>query len=62
MTWPSFNNEDKLLLNIDANITIEQLDDEDGAFQLWDSIYQCMYYVECDKINEYLCNNKAIHF
>lgn len=58
--WPPFNNEEKLFLNIDANITIKQLNDNNEAFQLWDSIYQCMYNIECDELSEYLFNNKSI--
>ncbi len=41
-------------------MTVERLSDNDGAFQLWDCIYQCLYYSECDELNEYLSDNKLI--
>lgn len=43
-------------------MTVERLSDNDMACQLWDSIYQCLYYFECDELNEYLLNNKTIGF
>ncbi|KAJ6641393.1 Juvenile hormone esterase [Pseudolycoriella hygida] len=54
LSWPSFTLEEKLLLNIDYDITVEQLSDNDKAFKLWDSIYQCMYNAECDEPNKFL--------
>lgn len=60
MIWPPFSIEERLLLNIDYDMTVERLSDNDGAFQLWDCIYQCLYYSECDELNEYLSDNKLI--
>ncbi|KAG4074040.1 hypothetical protein HA402_014245 [Bradysia odoriphaga] len=62
ITWPPFSIDERLLLNIDYNMTVERLSDNDGAFKLWDCIYQCMYYFECDELNEYLLYNKTIEF
>lgn len=62
MSWPSFSIKDKLLLNIDHDMTVQPFNNDNGAFQLWDAIYQCMYYVKCDEIMEYLYNKKIIVF
>lgn len=61
-TWNPFSKNENLFLNIDCDMTVEKLSDNDLAFQLWDSIYQCLYYVECDELTEYLHNKKSIVF
>ncbi|XP_037043953.1 cholinesterase 2-like [Bradysia coprophila] len=62
ITWPPFSIDKRLLLNIDYDMTVERLSDNDGAFKFWDCIYQCMYYFECDELNEYLLYSKTIEF
>lgn len=60
ITWPPFSIDEKLLLNIDYDMTIERLSDNDEAFKLWDSIYQCLYYFECYEFDEHLLDNKTV--
>nr|XP_029732974.1 uncharacterized protein LOC109419766 isoform X2 [Aedes albopictus] len=52
--WPAYNRNDteaKRYLHIDEAFEIrEDRDAEDDFFRLWEPIYQCLYYYDCDTL------------
>ncbi|XP_055627747.1 esterase E4-like [Toxorhynchites rutilus septentrionalis] len=54
IVWPAYNENATrpVYLNIDETFEIRQDDDVDNRFyNMWDKIYHCLYYYECDSFN-----------
>lgn len=60
VTWFSYNNV-RGFMNINLTMSFEEDRIRDGGdFQLWEAIYKCLYEFQCNRLHEYLFENKTV--